>query len=306
MTTLQERSGLYKAVRPFMIGGASAMSATCCIQPIDMVKVRIQLQGAGGGAVNANPFSVAMNLIKNEGPLTFYKGLSAALFRQFTYGMTRLGIFRTLTDKFTPAGGSVADLPFTTKLGCSLTAGGIGALVGTPAEVALIRMQYDTTLPAAERRGYANVFDALIKIGRAEGLNGFFAGATPTVVRGLSINVGMLTTYDSFKKWNAGWLGGEGSQQNRFFSGALSGWTAATVSLPFDFVKTRLQKQKPDAHGKMPYSGFFNCITTVARQEGPMAFYNGYFTYVIRITPHIMLTWVFMDNFKGLLSRRNM
>jgi hypothetical protein len=28
------------------------------------------------------------------------------------------------------------------------------------------------------------------------------------------------------------------------FVGALSGWTAATVSLPFDFLKTRLQKMK--------------------------------------------------------------
>lgn len=305
MTSLQERSGVYKAFRPFMIGGASAMSATCCIQPIDMVKVRIQLMGQGGGAVNTNPFSVAMQLVKNEGPLTFYKGLSAALFRQFTYGMTRLGIFRTLTDKFTKPGESVADLPFTVKLGCSLTAGGVGALVGTPAEVALIRMQYDTTLPAAERRGYSNVFDALLKIARAEGVNGFFAGALPTVVRGLSINVGMLTTYDSFKKWNSSWLG-DGTQSNRFFSGALSGWTAATVSLPFDFVKTRLQKQKPDATGKLPYSGFVNCIATVAKQEGPMAFYNGYFTYVVRITPHIMLTWVFMDNLKALLGRNNM
>merc|ERR1719479_425078 len=221
-----------------------------------------------------------MQLIKNEGPLTFYKGLSAALFRQFTYGMTRLGIFRTLTDKFTKPGESVADLPFTTKLGCSLIAGGTGALVGTPAEVALIRMQYDTTLPIAERRGYTHVFDALFKIASQEGLKGFFMGATPTVVRGLAINVGMLTTYDTYKKWNESWLG-QGTQSNRFFSGALSGWTAATVSLPFDFVKTRLQKQTPLPDGSMPYKGVLHCARTVAAQEGPLALYQGYGTYVI-------------------------
>merc|ERR1719412_1243166 len=140
---LQERSALWKAVRPFLIGGLSGSSATCCIQPIDMVKVRIQLQGAGGGAVNANPISVAAQLIKNEGVTTFYKGLSAALFRQLTYGMTRLGIFRTLTNKFTPEGKTASDIDLVTRAGCSLTAGGIGAMVGTPAEVALIRMQYD-------------------------------------------------------------------------------------------------------------------------------------------------------------------
>lgn len=260
---------------------------------------------SGKGGVNANPFSVAASLIKNEGFFTFYKGLSAALFRQLTYGMTRLGVFRTLTDRLKPEGGSVSDMPFAWLLACSLTAGGIGALVGTPAEVALVRMQYDTTLPVAERRGYSNVFDALIKIGRAEGATGFFAGAMPTVARGLSINVGMLATRDYYKKWNGKWLGEE-SQANRFFSGFLSGWTAATVSLPFDFMKTRLQKQKPDANGVMPYKGLMDCAVKVAKNEGPLAFYQGYFTYVFRITPHIMLTWVFMDNVKDLLERNNM
>jgi len=267
-----------------------------------MVKVRIQLQS---GKVNANPINIATTMLRNEGVLIFYRGLSAAVFRQLTYGMTRLGVFRTLTNRYTPAGKTAADIDFLTKAGCSLTAGGIGALVGTPAEVALIRMQADTVCPEADRRGYKNVVDALIKIGKQEGLRGFFTGATPTIVRGLSINLGMLMTYDTYKKWNSSWVG-EGTQTNRFFSGFLSGWTAATVSLPFDFVKTRLQKQAPLPDGTMPYKGVLDCMRKVAAQEGVTAFYQGYFTFVVRIAPHIMLTWVFMDNVKGILDGRNM
>jgi len=301
-TNLQDRSMLWKTARPFFIGGLSASSATCCIQPIDMVKVRIQLQT---GVINANPVSIAGTMLRNEGVFIFYRGLSAAVFRQLTYGMTRLGVFRTLTNRYTPAGKTAADIDFLTKAGCSLTAGGIGALVGTPAEVALIRMQADTVCPAADRRGYKNVVDALVKIGKNEGLKGFFTGATPTIVRGLSINLGMLMTYDTYKKWNSSWAG-EGTQANRFFSGFLSGWTAATVSLPFDFVKTRLQKQAPLADGTMPYKGVLDCMKKVAAQEGVAAFYQGYFTFVVRIAPHIMLTWVFMDNVKSLLDGKNM
>merc|ERR1719295_2053333 len=161
-TNLQDRSMLWKTARPFFIGGLSASSATCCIQPIDMVKVRIQLQT---GTVNANPVNIAVTMLQNEGVVIFYRGLSAAVFRQLTYGMTRLGVFRTLTNRYTPAGKTAADIPFTTKLACSLTAGGIGALVGTPAEVALVRMQADTVAPPEQRRGYKNAFDALMKIG---------------------------------------------------------------------------------------------------------------------------------------------
>lgn len=301
-SNLQDRSMVWKTVRPFLIGGLSASSATCCIQPIDMVKVRIQLQT---GKVNANPVNIAATMLRTEGVTIFYRGLSAAVFRQLTYGMTRLGVFRTLTNRYTPAGKTAADIDFLTKVGCSLTAGGIGALVGTPAEVALIRMQADTVCPEADRRGYKNVVDALLRIGREEGLNGFFTGATPTIVRGLSINLGMLMTYDTYKKWNSSWAG-EGTQSNRFFSGFLSGWTAATVSLPFDFIKTRLQKQAPLPDGTMPYKGVLDCMRKVAAEEGIGAFYQGYFTFVVRIAPHIMLTWVFMDNVKGLLDGMNM
>ena len=40
------------------------------------------------------------------------------------------------------------------KLVYGFTAGGIGSVVGTPAEVCLIRMTSDGRLPPAERRGY--------------------------------------------------------------------------------------------------------------------------------------------------------
>lgn len=53
MAAQQQDQGLavWKAVKPFVNGGLSGMGATCIIQPIDMVKVRIQL-GAKGGPVS--------------------------------------------------------------------------------------------------------------------------------------------------------------------------------------------------------------------------------------------------------------
>lgn len=41
----------WKAAKPFVNGGLAGMAATCIIQPIDMVKVRIQL-GAKGSPVS--------------------------------------------------------------------------------------------------------------------------------------------------------------------------------------------------------------------------------------------------------------
>ena len=83
---------VWSFARPFLIGGTSGCMATCCIQPIDMVKVRIQLMGEGTGVgVARNPLAVAGHIIRQDGFLSLYRGLSAALMRQLTYGMTRLG-----------------------------------------------------------------------------------------------------------------------------------------------------------------------------------------------------------------------
>ena len=57
-----------------------------------MVKVRIQLMGEGTGkGVNTNPISVARTIIAQDGFFSLYRGLSAAITRQLTYGLSRLG-----------------------------------------------------------------------------------------------------------------------------------------------------------------------------------------------------------------------
>lgn len=51
-----------------------------------------------------------------------------------------------------------------------MTAGAVGSFVGNPTEVALIRMTSDGRLPLAERRNYRNVFNALGRIYKEEGI----------------------------------------------------------------------------------------------------------------------------------------
>jgi Mitochondrial carrier protein len=48
------------------------------------------------------------------------------------------------------------------------------------AQVCMVRMQADGRLPAAERRGYANVADALARVAREEGVLTYWRGASPT------------------------------------------------------------------------------------------------------------------------------
>lgn len=78
-----------------------------------------------------------------------YKGLSAGLLRQATYTTARLGIFKIINEEAIRRNEG-KKLPIYTKLLCGLTAGGMGALVGTPADLTLIRMQAGALLPKRE------------------------------------------------------------------------------------------------------------------------------------------------------------
>jgi solute carrier family 25 oxoglutarate transporter 11 len=89
-------NAVWKASKPFVTGSMSGMFATCCIQPMDMIKVRVQLGAAEGGATS--PFTIATTMIKEEGFLSLYSGLSAGLTRQVVYTGTRLGLFDIFTE----------------------------------------------------------------------------------------------------------------------------------------------------------------------------------------------------------------
>jgi len=174
-----------------------------------------------------------------------------------------------------------------------LIAGGLGSVVGTPADLALIRMQADGTMPPEKRRNYKNVGDALIRIVREEGFFGMFKGCAPVVTRAMSLNLGMLAGHDE----TLAWLKTQSSSPyvQTIGAKAVSGFFASAFSLPFDFVKTRIQKQKPNPDGTLQYRSSLHCVQRVFTEEGPLAFYRGFWTYYLRIAPHVMITLFTLD-----------
>jgi solute carrier family 25 oxoglutarate transporter 11 len=113
----------------------------------------------------------------------------------FLYLVFKFAVRRILTAK-AQAANDGKPLPLYQKALCGLSAGAIGACVGSPADLALIRMQADSTLPLEQRRGYKNAFHALSRITKDEGVLALWRGAGPTVVRAMALNMGMLASYD--------------------------------------------------------------------------------------------------------------
>lgn len=86
------------------------------------------------------------------------------------------------------------------KVLIGLAAGAVGAFVGTPADLTLIRMTTDGRLPPAERRNYSNALVALVRISREEGIFALWKGAVPTMGRAMVVNAVQLSTYQQAKQ----------------------------------------------------------------------------------------------------------
>jgi len=286
----------------FLFGGSAGMGATVFVQPLDLVKNRMQGIKILKGEKRPTSLSILMGVVRNEGFRTLYTGLSAGLLRQATYTTTRLGIYTFLFEKMSGSDGKPP--PFLVKAGIGMAAGATGAFVGTPAEVALIRMTSDGNLPAEQRRNYKSVFDALGRIFREEGLFTLWRGAIPTMGRAMVVNAAQLASYSQAKQFIliVGYLDEQGQFQTflkdgvlcHFVASMFSGLVTTTASMPVDIAKTRIQNMKM-IDGKPEYKGAADVIVKVVKNEGFFSLWKGFTPYYFRLGPHTVLTFIFLE-----------
>ena len=63
-----DRGGEIPKYIRFLMGGGATMTATCFVQPLDLVKTRMQMSGIGGVArEHKTAFHALLNIARNEG-----------------------------------------------------------------------------------------------------------------------------------------------------------------------------------------------------------------------------------------------
>lgn len=273
-----------QALVPFAAACSSGMIATVCIQPIDTVKVRMQLMDRL--TMRRSPVGVARDMVSDGGLANLYRGLSAGLMRQLVYGTMRLGLFTTFEKKLEKrAVQRGASVSFGERAVAGLGAGAIAAFCGNPTEVVLVRMQADGMRPPMQRENYRSALDALRRITHAEGVLALWKGSGPTIIRAMSTNFGQLAFF-SESKFQLQKRTNLKPKARTAAAAAIAGLAGAVISQPFDFVKTRLQNQVTAAGGQPAYKGMFDCFVKVIRQEGVGRLYREIGPYFLRIAPH--------------------
>merc|ERR1719446_1297944 len=129
-------------------------------------------------------------------------------------------------------------------------------------------------------------------------------GVIPTATRAMALNFGMLGFNAKAKEWlhDAGVT--QGSTAQVWGAAWIAGFFAAFFSLPFDYVKTQVQKMKPDpVTGELPFKGPFDCAVQQVKIGGITRLWTGFPTYYMRAGGHAFFTLIFQDVVKQSWSK---
>ncbi|XP_015058445.1 mitochondrial uncoupling protein 5 [Solanum pennellii] len=320
-------------VKGFVEGGIASIIAGCSTHPLDLIKVRMQLQGEAPISAPATvhnlrpalafhtanhtihipapsvvahapprvgPVAVGVKIIQQEGVAALFSGVSATVLRQTLYSTTRMGLYDMLKQKWTDPDTNI--MPLSKKIVAGLIAGGIGAAVGNPADVAMVRMQADGRLPISQRRNYKSVIDAITQMSKSEGVTSLWRGSSLTVNRAMLVTASQLASYDQFKETilEKGLM--KDGLGTHVVSSFAAGFVAAIASNPVDVIKTRVMNMKVEPGMAPPYSGAIDCAMKTIKAEGPMALYKGFIPTISRQGPFTVVLFVTLEQVRKMLK----
>jgi solute carrier family 25 oxoglutarate transporter 11 len=317
-------------VKGFVEGGIASIVAGCSTHPLDLIKVRMQLQGESSAAAapqaalrpalafqaggthtvslpaaaavrKPGPLSIGAQILRAEGAAGLFSGISATVLRQTLYSTTRMGLYDILKKRWTQENAGV--LPLHRKIAAGLIAGGVGAAVGNPADLAMVRMQADGRLPLADRRNYRSVGDAIARMTRDEGVRSLWRGSSLTVNRAMIVTASQLATYDQAKEAILARRGpGADGLGTHVAASFAAGIVAAAASNPVDVVKTRVMNMKVAPGAPPPYAGAMDCALKTVRSEGVMALYKGFIPTVSRQGPFTVVLFVTLEQVRKVFK----
>ncbi|PCH36022.1 mitochondrial carrier [Wolfiporia cocos MD-104 SS10] len=274
-----------KTVIDLTAGTAGGIAQVLVGQPFDIVKVRMQTAPKG---TYSGMLHCAGGILKNEGPLAFYKGTLTPLLGIGVCVSIQFGALEWSKRFFAqrnlergiggPTGLTLSSGQLFTS---GVFAGVANGVVSGPVEHIRIRLQTQS----AKNPTYAGPFDAIRKIASAHGIAGIYKGQVVTLWReALGYGVYFLA-YEKLMQREMARKGIRRDQvnpANAVLFGAAAGYALWAVIYPIDMIKSRMQTDGFSAADGQKYKSTIDCVRTVWRTEGIGAFTRGLGPTLIR------------------------
>lgn len=174
-----------------MAGGCAGASQVIFTNPLEIVKIRLQV----AGEITTGPRVSALSVVRDLGFFGLYKGAKACFLRDIPFSAIYFPVYAHTKESLADEDGRVGPLQL-------LTAGAIAgvpaASLVTPADVIKTRLQ---VAARAGQTTYNGVIDCFWKILKEEGFRAFWKGAGARVFRSSPQFAVTLVTYELLQRW---------------------------------------------------------------------------------------------------------
>lgn len=305
-----------------LAGGASGSITRAIAQPLDVLKIRFQLQlepikYVSNSKYNSVPQAIS-SIVKEEGVFALWSGHIPAQFLSISYGVVQFVIFEKLTQLCRR---SDPQFYISNKHWINFTNGGVGATIATIASFPFDTVRTRLIAEQKTNKAYKGFLDAFSTMIKNEGVCSLYKGLVPTLGQiaphaGIQFAVyklftdNILNKIDFFIRPKSIDSIVESTLLANLISGSVAGFVAKTAIYPFDLVKKRMQiqgfQQYRTGFGKQMYcSGLFDCIKLTIVEEGFLALFKGYLPSIYKAVLVSALHFAVYDEVKHFLLRIN-
>lgn len=309
----------------FLCGALAGMSARMMVAPLDVVKIRFQVQSVHSyGHQYRSVLSSLLSIARTEGPLALWKGNVPALLMVTPYAAIQLATFYQLRPHLAEYYGE----PYATL--------GTGAIAASTATVITYPLDLLRTLAAArDGKGAVGLTRAARHIVSVRGVRGLYAGLQPTLVEIVPYMASYMWLYERIKKvvvdhhnnHKRNELDNTNNDNNlnsfeTLGIGAFTGVVTKLATLPLDTAKKVMQIQSQfqiathtgtsschhlqESQQRQQFRGIVHVLTFLYRRHGITAWFRGAAPSVLKAAPNSAVTFMVYERSKQyLLKLRN-
>lgn len=266
-------------------GFFSGATEAAVTMPFDTTKTYCQVQRSGVG-----PLGAAKEIYKLKGFGGFYFGLPAVLVQVAGKGAIRWSAYEQFKGGLIAVGAPKASVDFLAGVGAGFTE---AFLWTTPTERLKVLRQND--IKSGLNR-YSTLLGSVRTVASEHGVTGLYAGIGACGLRqasGVGVRFAVYgriksaITTDPPQVWQSAVAGG------------ITGCTSTVLNHPLDVAKTRIEAQ--DGAVK-EYTGTFQCLRSVVRNEGVKALYRGIAPRLVKISAGQAITFTAYEQYSELFS----
>ncbi|KAI0879476.1 mitochondrial dicarboxylate carrier protein [Hypoxylon argillaceum] len=297
-----------------VIAGATAgLISRFVIAPLDVVKIRLQLQSHSlsdplshanlrGSPIYKGTIRTMQHIVKHEGIKGLWKGNVPAELMYVSYAAIQFTAYRSVTMLLHRLSGEENRLPHAAESFISGAAAGATA-TATTYPLDLLRTRFAAQ---GNDRIYTSLPKAISEIRRDEGIRGFFRGLAPGLAQIVPLMGIFFAVYESARlplgQLDLPWGSGDAT------AGILASVIAKTGVFPLDLVRKRIQVQGPTrslyVHRNIPeYAGTIRAIQQIFKQESVRGLYRGLTVSLMKAAPASAITmWTYERVLHFLIS----